>query len=210
MDDPWNISPELEAIKSKLVQLGAGDHTGMFLSIIETAARQVSHPSTVKSPNRAPFKDTLDELNRLRRSLERGRSSEPKRRARLTELSAPARQFIQLELSRLQDSPLDLDTTDWSNANAYLMLMRAVDQARNWVRQQPGPARQYSLEGFCDSVALIYLQLTGKKPGVGGDPLLTNYATPCERLFLASLKLVKPNATVLQVREIFRRADRRR
>jgi len=114
MDDPWNISPELGAVKSELEGLGADNLTGPYLTIIESAADRAKNDQA--SINNEQIKNTLSELNTLLRSLKRSNISTTKLRAKLSALSANARVFLTIELTRLQHQSIDLDRKDWVQA----------------------------------------------------------------------------------------------
>jgi hypothetical protein len=210
MEDPWNISLELEAIKLALESLGADELTGQYLSIIETAADVAEIDPADRTSEGEDYTVVLNELNGLLRSLKRSQLSSARIHNKLTALSESARVFIQVELSRTQGDQIDHDTSDWSNVKARTALISSVDRSREWVRQSSGPNRRDNLEEFWRTVQQIYKQLKGKKPGIGGDPYGNNYMTPFEQLFLPSLRLLIPNATIDQARDIFRRADGRR
>jgi hypothetical protein len=208
MEDPWNLSPELEAVKSELDRLGAGDLTGMYLTIIETEADRAK--SEQVAPNNDGTNNILSEINNLLRSLKRSRLSAHKVRNKLESLSGQARVFTQVELFRLTGERIDLETIDWSEAKPRATLIGSLEQARNWVRQSSGPNRQENLEEFCRAVQIVYEQIKGKKPGVGRNDNDTYYPSAFECLFVPSMRLMLPNATIAQAREIFRRADWRR
>jgi hypothetical protein len=55
-------------------------------------------------------------------------------------------------------------------------------------------------------VMRVYQQVTNKTPRVGGELSVT----PFEHLWHASLRLVDPDATIIQARELHRRASFRR
>jgi hypothetical protein len=210
MEDPWNISLEFEAIKLALEGLGADELTGQYLSIIETAADVEKIDSASRISDGGDYTVVLNELNRILRSLKRSRLSATKLNNKLTALSKSTRVFIQVELSRTQGNQIDLDNSDWSNVKARTALEVSVGRAREWARQSSGPNRRENLEDFCRAVQLVYEQLTHKKPGVGRNDFGTYYPSQFERLFVPSLSLVMPNATISQAREIFRRANWRR
>jgi hypothetical protein len=210
MEDPWNISLEFEAIKLALEGLGADELTGQYLSIIETAADVEKIDSASRISDGGDYTVVLNELNRILRSLKRSRLSATKLNNKLTALSKSTRVFIQAELSRTQGNQIDLDNSDWSNVKARTALEVSVGRAREWARQSSGPNRRENLEDFCRAVQLVYEQLTHKKPGVGRNDFGTYYPSQFERLFVPSLSLVMPNATISQAREIFRRANWRR
>ena len=88
---------------------------------------------------------------------------------------------------RRLDREIDLETEDWSKTELRQTLEHAVSHARLWFRKSPGPREAVGLAGFSRSVALLYEQITGKEPGLGGDPYETGYTTPFEELWLASL-----------------------
>jgi hypothetical protein len=210
MEDPWNISLEFEAIKLALEGLGADELTGQYLSIIETAADVEKIDSASRISDGGDYTVVLNELNRILRSLKRSRLSATKLNNKLTALSKSTRVFIQAELSRTQGNQIDLDNSDWSNVKARTALEVSVGRAREWARQSSGPNRRENLEDYCRAVQLVYEQLTHKKPGVGRNDFGTYYPSQFERLFVPSLSLVMPNATISQAREIFRRANWRR
>jgi hypothetical protein len=210
MEDPWNISLEFEAIKLALEGLGADELTGQYLSIIETAADVAKIDSASRISDGGDYTVVLNELNKILRSLKRSRLSATKLNNKLTALSKSTRVFIQVELSRTQGNQIDLDNSDWSNVKARTALEVSVGRAREWARQSSGPNRRENLEDFCRAVQLVYEQLTHKKPGVGRNDFGTYYPSQFERLFVPSLSLVMPNATISQAREIFRRANWRR
>jgi hypothetical protein len=210
MEDPWNISLEFGAIKLALEGLRADELTGQYLSIIETAADVAKIDSASRISDGGDYTVVLNELNRILRSLKRSRLSATKLNNKLTALSKSTRVFIQVELSRTQGNQIDLDNSDWSNVKARTALEVSVGRAREWARQSSGPNRRENLEDFCRAVQLVYEQLTHKKPGVGRNDFGTYYPSQFERLFVPSLSLVMPNATISQAREIFRRANWRR
>ena len=111
---------------------------------------------------------------------------------------------------RRLDREIDLETEDWSKTELRKTLEHAVSHARLWFRRSPGPREAAGLAGFSRSVALLYEQITGKPPGLGGDPYATGYMTPFEELWLASLRLLNTDATIDQAREIYRAASGRR
>jgi hypothetical protein len=210
MEDPWNISLEFGAIKLALEGLRADELTGQYLSIIETAADVAKIDSASRISDGGDYTVVLNELNKILRSLKRSRLSATKLNNKLTALSKSTRVFIQVELSRTQGNQIDLDNSDWSNVKARTALEVSVGRAREWARQSSGPNRRENLEDFCRAVQLVYEQLTHKKPGVGRNDFGTYYPSQFERLFVPSLSLVMPNATISQAREIFRRANWRR
>ena len=108
------------------------------------------------------------------------------------------------------DKEINLQTEDFSNPTNRKALEKAVGRARGWVRDKPGTKRHRALEKFAHEVAWVYRELTKKDPGVGGDPHGKDYQTPFERLWVACLRTLEPNATTLQAREIYRIAAGRR
>ena len=208
IDDAWDINPELETVKSELESLGADNFVGLYLSIIESSAdRAKSGQADIGSEQ---MRMMLSELNTLLRSLERSKISATKLSTKLSALSDDARLFLVVEITRLQHQASDLDAMDWSDQNVRARLKIAADKARKWVRQTPGSKTNTPIHGYCRKVTLVYSTITSKSPGVGGSSTIENYMTPLERLWHVGLQLIQPNATILQAREIFRRASTRR
>jgi len=199
----------LDRVEQELRSLRAGNTTGMFLTIIEESADRTSH--TEAPVDRQGHKDILDELNRLCRKLKRSAVTEEKIRTELSNLSEHAKTFVQVELALHQlQRPFDLASEDWSDPSLQIALEKSALDARRWVRQTPGGMPATRVHRFCRDVVLVYTQISGDPPGVGGTAYDPDYMTPFERLWHASLRLINPNATILEAREIFRRASGRR
>lgn len=204
------IDPELQAVSDELTKLKAGDHIGMYLTAIEQAADDAKIGSPYPIPSHDATEQVLAELNRCHRSLSRSSLSGSRIEAKLLKLSDTAKTFIQFKYAKLNRKKLDIKNTNWFLKRNRVALMKAVSDAREWARRKSGPERQENLHRFCDKVQVVYEKLTGKKPGIGGSSTEADYATPFERLFLASLRLIIPNATTIQAREIFRYASGQR
>ena len=195
----------LNEVKAELLRCGGRDAIGLHLTIIEEGAIRASQPNAPENIHR--HKDILDELNRFCRKFKRSGVSEEKIRKELSNLSDPAQTFVRVELALHQlHRPVDLASEDWSDPALRMALKQSVMDARKWVRQCPGGKTATQVHAFCRDVMLVYQQLSGKPPGVGGG---TN-ETPFERLWHTSLRLANPNATMLEAREIHRWASFRR
>ena len=202
------IQPALTLVKDELRGIGAGDDVGLYLSIIETHAGQTDQSTpTIDSQIHA---DILNELNRFSRKLIRSPITKRKIQNELLSLSNSAQIFIKLELTYLLDRVINLSSENWSAPRLQKALGKSVKNARRWVRQPPGKEAATGTHVFCRNVMLVFTQITGKAPGVGGSDSKPDYMTPFERLWHASLRLVSPNATIIQAREILRRASNRR
>jgi hypothetical protein len=200
----------LSDVNSELERLGAGSSPGLYLTIIESAADRAIGDHASENPD--VYKFVLVELNSLLRSLKRSNLPASNLATKLSSLSEPASEFLTLEYGRKNhaDADFDLSTLDWSDPILRDRLQTAVKQARKWVHQPPGSKTQTAIHAFCREVMLVYSQLTGKQPGVGGSSTTEDYQTPFERLWHTSLKLIQPNTTILQARESHRRASNRR
>ena len=195
----------LAKVKIELERIAGSDAIGLYLSIIETGAIRALQQGQQNNTQR--HEEILVELNRLVRKFERSLVAEEKIRKELSSLSDDAQTFVRVELAihHLQ-RPVTLSSEDWSDPTLLMALKRSVMDARRWVRQSPGGKTATGVHAFCRDVMLVYQQISGKTPGVGGE----NNVTPFERLWHASLCLPNPNATTLKAREIFRRASFRR
>jgi hypothetical protein len=199
----------LNQVKTELARFGDPDAKGVYLTIIEEAAIRASLPSAPE--NLQKHKDILDELNRLRRKFKRSAVAEEKIRKELSTLSDLAQTFVQFELAAHQHQrSSNLSLEDWSDPALQKALKQSVSDARRWVRQSPGGRTASRAHAFCRDVMLVYQQISGKPPGVGGDAYGKYYMTPFERLWHASLLLIDPSATIFKAREIFRRATFRK
>jgi len=197
-------------LQSALKRLGAGARLGLYISIIDSEAERAVIEDYRPRTRNDPYGPILGTLNAFRRSLRRSRLASDKISTKLSALPQPALSFIRLELMRRLDREIDLETEDWSKAELRQTLEHAVSHARLWFRKNPGPREAVGLAGFSRSVALLYEQITGKEPGLGGDPYETGYTTPFEELWLASLRLVITDASLDGAREIYRTASGRR
>lgn len=206
----WDIDPPQEILRKELERIGAGDSLGFLITDIEHSAERVIQGAPSTDPQET--KNILDELNLFQRSLNRLTSTGPKLagkiRQRVSQLSPDARIFVNIELTRRLNRKIDLETEDWSRSTERDALLWSAGKCREWVRSEPGPSIQPELHQFCLDVILIYQHVTGKSPGVGGEG--TDKGTPFEQLWLASLRLTQPYATLLGAREIFRSASGRR
>ena len=105
------------------------------------------------------------------------------------------------------DREIDLETEDWSKAELRQTLEHAVSHARLWFRKNPGPREAGGLAGFSRPVALLYEQITGTEPGLGGELAtiigLTENANPFENkdgfLLIAGAGLVQAPTTTKRV-----------
>jgi hypothetical protein len=197
-------------LQSALKRLGVGARLGLYISIIDSEAERADIEDCLPRAENDPYGPILHALNAFRRSLRRSKLTSDKITTKLSALPQPALPFIRLELMRRLDREIDLETEDWSKAELRQTLEHAVSHARLWFRKNPGPREAVGLAGFSRSVALLYEQITGKEPGLGGDPYETGYTTPFEELWLASLRLVISDATLDGAREIYRTASGRR
>ena len=208
--DPWELELSLQNLGRELKRIGAGDSLGFLLTDIENSAKHTKLIAPPTDPQE--LKLILDELNLFQRSLNRLTSTGPKLvgkiRQRVSQLSPDARKFVNIELTRRLNRKVDIETEDWSRSTERDALLWAAGKCREWVRSEPGPSIQPELHQFCLDVILIYQHVTGKSPGVGGEG--TDKGTPFEQLWLASLRLTQPYATLLGAREIFRSASGRR
>jgi hypothetical protein len=202
------IQPALTLVKDELRSIGAGDNVGLYLSIIETHAGQTDQ-STPPTDSQM-HANILNELNRFNRKLIRSPITRRKIQNKLLSLSNSAQIFIKLELTYLLGRTVNLSSENWTNVRLQNALGKSVKNARRWVRQPSGQKPATGVHQFCRDVMLVYAQITGSTPGLGGSSAIENYMTPFEGLWLASLKLISPNATILQAREILRRASNRR
>lgn len=197
-------------LQSALQRLGVGARLGLYISIIDSEAERAVIEDYRPRTGNDPYGPILGALNAFRRSLRRSKLTSDKIKTKLSALPQPALPFILLELMRRLDREIDLETEDWSKTELRQTLEHAVSHARLWFRKSPGPREAVGLAGFSRSVALLYEQITGKEPGLGGDPYETGYTTPFEELWLASLRLVITDATLDGAREIYRTASGRR
>ena len=177
-----------------------------YQSMIERAAEESTLIDAPESDGDSPFKAVLKELNNLLRSIKRSKLSGTKITARIESLSKEASTFAEISLSGVLDKVINLQTENFSNPTNRKALEKAVGRARGWVRDKPGTKRHRALEKFAHEVSWVYRALTKKGPGVGGE----DYQTPFERLWVACLRMLEPNATTLQAREIYRIAAGRR
>ena len=206
--ESWNIGPALIPVKEELERLGAKENVGLYLSIIETHADQVglsTPPMDLQS-----HAGILTELTRLIRKLTRSTVTKRKVEKELSNLSHHAQIFLKLELTRHLKRTVDLETENWSTPRLLNSLIESTKHARRWVRQSPGQKTHTETHAYCRAVMLVYTQIINEHPGVGGNALDPEYMTPFERLWHASLLLVRPNATIIEAREVHRRASNRR
>ena len=210
MQDLLDTTPEKKSVRNELKRLGAGEMISFYQSLIERAAEESTLIDAPESDGDSPFKAVLKELNNLLRSIKRSKLSGTKIAARIESLSKEASTFVKISLSGVLDKEINLQTEDFSNPANRKALEKAVGRARGWVRDKPGTKRHRALEKFAHEVAWVYRDLTKKDPGVGGNPYGKDYQTPFERLWVACLRMLEPNATTLQAREIYRIAAGRR
>ena len=197
-------------LRSALQRLGVGARSELYISIIDSEAERADIEDYGRRTENNAYGPILDALNAFLRSLRRSRLASDRIGTKLSALPQPALPFIRLELMRRLDREIDLQAEDWSKPELRQTLEHAVSHARLWFRKNPGPREAVGLAGFSRSVALLYEQITGKEPGLGGDPYATGYMTPFEELWLASLRLLISGATLDQAREIYRAASGRR
>ena len=210
MQDLLSTTPEKELVCNELKRLGAGEMSSFYLGMIERAAEDSTFIDASESDDGSPFKAILKELNDLLRSIKRSKLSGTKIAARIESLSKEASIFVEISLSGVLDKMINLQTEDFSNPTNRKALEQAVGRARGWARDTPGTKRQLALQIFALDVARVYRELTKKDPGIGGDPYGKDYQTPFERLWVACLRMLEPDATTLQAREIYRVAAGRR
>jgi len=197
-------------LQSALKRLGAGARLVLYISIIDSEAERAVIEDYRPRTGNDPYGPILGDLNAFRRSLRRSKLTSDKITTKLSALPQPALPFIRLELMRHLDREIDLEKENWSKTELRQTLEHAVSHARLWFRKNPGPREAVGLAGFSRSVALLYEQITGKEPGLGGDPYEIGYTTPFEELWLASLRLVITDAKLDGAREIYRTASGRR
>jgi hypothetical protein len=211
LEAAWDLDPKLQEVRDELEKLGAGDELGLYLSEIEHGAKDAKQIAL--DLDRQKSAEVLVELNKLLRSLKRMITSRPamsgrKISRRLAQLSPTALTFVRMELGHNLGQETALDKEDWSNLVLRKALASSVNKSRHWLRAERGPIPQMGLHQFCHNVMFIYKQITGKSPGVGNNAYDTG--SPFEKLWLASLKLINPNATMQGAREIFRSTSGRR
>jgi hypothetical protein len=194
----------MNEVKTELLRFGGPDAIGLYLTIIEEGAICALQPGAPEDIHR--HKDILDELNRLSRKFERSRVTKGKIHKELSNLSDNAQIFVQVELAHQLHRAVDLASEDWSNVDSQSALKHSVQNARRWVRQSPGGKTATRVHVFCRDVMRVYQQVTNETPRVGGELSVT----PFEHLWHASLRLVDPDATIIQARELHRRASFRR
>jgi hypothetical protein len=209
----WELDPELQEVRNELEKLGAGNELGLYLSEIELGAKVAKR--IAPALDRQESEAVLSELNRLHRSLKRmntanAASSGRKIDKRLARLSPTALIFIRMELGHHLGRETLVEDEDWSNLHLRKALASSVDKSRRWLRTEPGPRSQEPIQQFCHNVMFIYKQITGSSPGVGSSAYSKATGTRFEELWLVSLQLVRPNATMQEAREIFRSASGRR
>ena len=192
------------------MRVSAGSLTGLYISLIDLEAERADIEDYRPRNGNDPYGPILGALNAFLRSLRRSKLASDKISTKLSALPQPALPFVRLELMRRLDREIDLETEDWSKTELRKTLEHAVSHTRLWFRRSPGPREAAGLAGFSRSVALLYEQVTGKEPGLGGDPYETGYTTPFEELWLASLRLVITDAKLDGAREIYRTASGRR
>jgi hypothetical protein len=201
---------ETSDLQSALKRLGVGARPGLYISIIDSEAGRAVLEEKQAQEKSNPYGPILGTLNAFRRSLRRSKLTSDKISTKLFALPQPALPFIRLELMRRLNREIVFEKEDWSKTELRQTLEHAVSHARLWFRKNPGPREAVGLAGFSRSVALLYEQITGKEPGLGGDPYETGYTTPFEELWLASLRLVITDASLDGAREIYRTASGRR
>ena len=194
----------LKEVEAELQRFCEPHLAGLYLTIIEEGAICASQPGTPEKIRK--HRDILNELNRLCRKFKRSRVTEAKVHKKLSHLSEDAQTFVQVELTHQLHRQVDLASEDWSNVASQSALKQSVQNARKWVRQSPGGKTASQVHVFCRDVMRVYQQIANKTPRVGGELSVT----PFERLWHESLRLIDPNATILQAREIHRRASFRR
>ena len=116
------------------------------------------------------------------------------------------RDIFAIESSRMNSGP---DRFDVGNGLLEQVLAVTLAQPRQVIGRNANRVRGIGSTPP-RSVNLVYQQITGKRPGISGSPVTEGYMTPFEELWLTSLKLVKPNSTLEQAREIYRVAAGRR
>jgi len=169
-------------LQSALQRLGVGARLGLYISIINSEAERAVIEDYRPRTGNDPYGPILGDLNAFRRSLRRSKLTSDKITTKLSALPEPTLPFIRLELMRRLDQEIDLEKEDWSKTELRQTLEHAVSHARLWFRRNPGPREAVGLAGFSRSVALLYEQITGKEPGLGGDPYETGYTTPFEEI----------------------------
>lgn len=195
--------PELEAA---LKRVGADQSVGLYISIIDSQAERADIENHKPRTDNDPYGPILGALNAFLRSLRRSTPSPGKIAKKLSSLPEPVFPFIRLELARRLDQEIDLENEDWSKPELRDALEVSVRHVRLWFRKRPGPEEAVGLAGFSRSVALLYMQIAGKPPGLGNQLGRKGYMTPFEELWLASLRLLSTDATLDQAREIYRKS----
>ena len=200
----WDIDPPQEILRKELERIGAGDSLGFLITDIEHSAERVIQGAPSTDPQET--KNILDELNLFQRSLNRLTSTGPKLvgkiRQRVSQLSPDARIFVNIELTRRLNRKIDLETEDWSRSTERDALLWSADKCREWVRSDSGPSFQPELHQFCQEIMFVYEHTTGNSPTVGNEA--SDEGSSFEQLWLASLRLIQPHATLLGARGIFR------
>lgn len=214
---PWLLNPELMPIRDELEKLNALESLDICIHRIEQAAAEVKEVINNPTNSDSPYSPDLEELNKLHRSLKGSHLSEPKILAKIGNLSQDAYELLQVTLSGVLDSEDENPTIDFSKIGEREDLLKAVGLAREWLRETPGTKQQIALQEFSRQVEGLYRELTNNEPGVGGDRYDKDsptsdgkYQTPFERLWIAALRIIEPEATTYRAREIYRAATRPR
>jgi hypothetical protein len=208
MPDCWDIGPELSLVKEELEHIGAQENLGLFLTIIQNHADQMGQ--SILAVEKQDYSAILKELNGLYRKFKRSMVSEQMIHRELNNLSSPAQTFVNLELAYHLKRTVNLKAENWSNTELQKTLEQSVGKARGWARQSPGPQISIEVHIFCREVMRVYMQIAEENPGVGNSNYDPGYMTSFEKLWHASLRLIRQDATVLEAREIFRKASGRR
>ena len=133
-------------------------------------------------------KATISELSNFERSVRAGTRSLLLRK-RFANLSQPAIEIINSQLSIRSNERVNFEDLDLDKDDQRQVLRDAINGSKKWLHETRGLSHGVKAIEIVNATVVIYKQITGKEPGISSTSTTSgkNYTTPFEQLLIASL-----------------------
>ena len=151
-------------------------------------------------------KATISELSNFERSVRAGTRSLLLRK-RFANLSQPAIEIINSQLSIRSNERVNFEDLDLDKDDQRQVLRDAINGSKKWLHETRGISHGVKATEIVNATVVIYKQITGKEPGVSSTSTTSgkNYTTPFEQLLIASLNSAGVAISVQGARALYLR-----
>lgn len=131
---------------------------------------------------------TISELSNFERSIRAGTRALLLRK-RFANLSQPATEIINSQLSIRLNDRVNFEDLDLDKDDQRQVLRDAINGSKKWLHETRGLSHGVKATEIVNATVVIYKQITGKEPGISSTSTTSgkNYTTPFDQLLIASL-----------------------